>query len=66
MNGPVPLIVAVAVAIATRGMEATWLLAMRLGLVCIATIRDIWVFTFPFPFLFRFFSFILGITIRDL
>ena len=52
VNCLVPLIVAVAVATATRGTEATWLLAARLGLECIATMRDIWVFTFHFPFFF--------------
>ena len=54
VNCLVPLIVAVAVATATRGTEATWLLAARLGLECTTTMRDIWVFTFPFPFPFPF------------
>ena len=65
VNALVLLIVVVAVATATQGTEAMWLLATQLGLVCTATMRDIWVFTFPFPFLFHF-SFILGITIREL
>ena len=55
VNYLVPLIVVVAVATATRGTEATWLLDARLGLECTATMRDIWVFTFPIPFLFHFF-----------
>ena len=55
VNYLVPLIVVVAVATATRGTEATWLLEARLGLECTATMRDIWVFTFPIPFLFHFF-----------
>ena len=57
MNDLVPLFVAVvmAVANATQGFEATWLLVARLGLVCTATMRDIWIFPFPFPFLFHFF-----------
>ena len=60
VNGLVSLIMAMAVDVATvtRGTEATWLLVTRLGLVCMATMRDIWVFTFHFPFLFLFFFYI--------
>ena len=57
----VAVAVAVVVATATRGTEATWLLVARLGLVCVATMRDIWVFTFLFHFFLLYWVLLLGI-----